>query len=128
MLTVKEDAIILSLKIAQEQNSNIFLTNQILVDIESYLKDNINQCLASDKIGLLPVPSIYRIIAKSDREKISSELLFHFIIDSIEERHILFQFIDIEKLTEESFEDIYRKSKNNKALFSTFFPNIEYIK
>ena len=120
---------ILSLKIAQEQNENSYLTDQILVDIESCLKDNINECLENDKINFLSVSSVYRMIEKSDLEKISSELLYRYIINSIEKRYLLFQFVNIEKLTEESFDDIYHKYQNSKNTpFFTCFSNIEYIK
>lgn len=49
------------------------------IDMESFLSENIENCLKSDKFGELSFSSIYRIIEKSDKNKIKSDTLFDFI-------------------------------------------------
>ena len=47
--------------------------------------------------------------------KITSDDLYAFITKSIEDRHILFSFLQIQKLSDEAFNDLYNsylKQKN----------------
>ena len=69
------------------------------------------------------------MIEKSCRERISNDLLCSFIIKSINERHVLFHFVEIEKLSKEIFEKLIKEysnsiaSENNRAHYFDFLPN-----
>lgn len=88
--------LILSLKISEERNENQELFQEItfLKEIENIMKNNINECLDNDKIKEISVSTIYRIL-EGCQEKVSTEKLYHFIIESIEERHIFFDSFNL---------------------------------
>lgn len=129
--------LILSLKISQERNDDneLFQNFNFSSTIEDIMKDNINECFENDKINQISISTIYRILDDGCKEKVSSELLYHFISESIEERYVLFKFVQLEELTDESFEDIcskYEKSSNGKGdknFYYEYMPNnLKYIK
>lgn len=135
----KDIDFILSLKIEDENNikeNNIkeILTEDISEEMEECLQTNINECLKNDKINQISVSSIYRIIERSCKEQISNDLLCRFIIKSIKERHALFHFVEVEKLSEEVFEELiksyskFNTLENNKTYYFDFLPNqLNYI-
>lgn len=127
----KDVDFILNLKIEQE-NSNeeiTILTDDLTEEMEDCLKSNINECLKNNKINKITVSSIYRMIERSCRDQISNDLLCRFIFKSIEERHVLFRFICVEKLSSEVFEEMmklyekFNKSDNDKTHYFDFLPN-----
>lgn len=132
----KDIDFILKLKIEQEKSKDqiSILNDDISSEMEECLKSNINECLQNDKINQIPVSSIYRMIEHSSREQLSNDLLFHFIIKSIKERHSLFHFIDIVKLSNDEFEEMMKiyerikESDNNQTHYFDFLPNnLSYI-
>ena len=126
----KDIDFILSLKIEEENGvKEEILTDDFSEEMEECLKTNINECLKNDKINQISVSSIYRMIEGSYKEQISNDLLCHFIIESIKERHALFHFVEVEKLSEEVFEELiksyskFNSSENNKTYYFDFLPN-----
>ena len=101
--------------------------------IEEILENQINECLCNGQFGEIEISTIYRILSKSSDKKISSDLLFQFINQSIEERHILFSFIKLSELNETNFNILYQnittKEQNSTQHYYNYLPQeIEYIK
>lgn len=69
-------------------------------ELEDKLCDKINDCFQNSFFAKLPISIIYRILSKSEIENISSDLLFDFINASVEERYVLFHFLNIGKLND----------------------------
>lgn len=87
--------------------------------IERLLTSKIDECFTNDKFSELPISVIHRIVTKSSKEKIDSNKLFDFIKKSISKYCILFQFIDLQKLSEDRLIemcDIYSKSDETSRL------------
>lgn len=96
-----------------------------IFDMESSLYNKVNECFQSQQFGLLPISIVYRIIEKSEQDKISNDLLFDFISESIEERFILFTFLNVYKLTRTKFDelfDLYNKTKDSNQNFFQHLP------
>lgn len=100
---------------------------------EEMLKQNVNECLKCEDFGKLPISTIQHIIEESEVE-FSSDSLYDFINQSIEERHILYQFLDIHNLSDEKFNTLYNdynRNKSNPEIFKYFNylkPDLLYIK
>lgn len=80
-----------------------FSRNQIAVHIEKCLRNSINKCIVNENFGKLPCSAIYRIFEKSDTQQISSDILYDFISKCIDERFLLFCFLNIRNLSDEKF-------------------------
>lgn len=91
-------------------NANYLLQDQASIEMESLLYNRINDCLQDGPFGLIPISVIYRIISKSDKSQISSDLLFDFISKSIEERFTLFTFLSIQNLSKTKFDELCQLS------------------
>lgn len=76
-------------------------------EFENILKENVESCLKSEQFGRLPISHISRIIEGSKNE-FSSDSLYDFIYQSIEIRCDLFRFLDVSKLSDVRFNDLYR--------------------
>ena len=62
----------------------------------------------------LPISSIYRIFEGINEDGVNFDLLIDFIIESIENRFILFEFVDFQKLTEKKIEKIIKMTNDEK--------------
>lgn len=92
---------------------------EIKQHIEQLLTSKIDECFTNDKFSELPISVIYRIVSKSSKEKIDNNKLFDFIKKSISKYCVLFQFIDLQKLSEDRLIemcDIYSKSDEKGRL------------
>ena len=115
------------------RDDDILLQDNFSEEMEELLIEHINEFLEKDNISQLPVSVIYRIIEKSRKEDISSDLLYEFICKSVETRYVLFTFVEVEKLREEHFDALcaqYWKSKGNEnqRFYEYLKPNILYLK
>lgn len=96
-------------------------------EIEELLTNNINECLKNDKFIELPISTVYRIIEQSSKLKTESDALFDFIKKSLKNFCILFRFLDISKLSEDRFSELYElylKSKEENLPYFSYM-NIE---
>lgn len=115
----------------QSTKSEFFSSDLISIDAEELLKDQIDKCLSNKKFGKLPISTIYRILEKSKENLKSSDLLYDFIIESIEERCSLFQFIQFNSISDEKFIEIfeyYQQNKNSINYFHFLPVDLKYIK
>lgn len=104
---------------------DIFTKDDFSEEMEDCLKNSINQCLQNQNFKKLPPSVVYRIIKRSEKEKIQMDLLYKFIIDSIETHFVLFSFIEIMKLSDNNFNDLYNKYLNAKGTEKEFV--FEYL-
>ena len=108
------DFIIISLLQYNSPNFNeSFFNGQSPIQMEKILSQKICDCLSNNNFGKLQMPTIFKIIEKSDKQHINSNLLYDFISKSIEERCILFQFLDLKTLSDERFNEMYSKYSNS---------------
>ena len=128
------DFIIISLLQYNSPNFNeSFFNGQSPIQMEKILSQKICDCLSNNNFGKLQMPTIFKIIEKSDKQHINSNLLYDFISKSIEERCILFQFLDLKTLSDERFNEMYSKhsnsnDSNSKGYYSYVQNDITYMK
>lgn len=102
------------------------------LEIEELLKHKIKVILNNERFGRLPICVIYRIIEKNNQEEIPHDILYEFINKSIKERHILYSFLNISKLSDSNFKFLYENYKNREKTKTSHYYNylkneIEYI-
>ena len=85
-----------------------------LILLEESLSNDINFCLQNQYFSKLKIHNIHRIIGKSNKNDHFHDLLYDFINQLIDERSILFQFLDIEKLSNQKLNDLFEKLPNNQ--------------
>ena len=107
--------------------------DELSIRMEQILIDKIDKCIQNENFGKLPISIVYRIFEKSDMTKISNDDLYTFITRSIESRHILFYFLDIQNLSDDNFNDLYNsylKQKKSKTVFYYQFLHVDldYVK
>ncbi|KAK8892877.1 hypothetical protein M9Y10_030128 [Tritrichomonas musculus] len=128
------DFIIISLLQYNSPNFNeSFFNGQSPIQMEKILSQRICDCLSNNNFGKLQMPTIFKIIEKSDKQQINSNLLYDFISKSIEKRCILFQFLDLKTLSDERFNEMYSKysnsnDSNSKGYYSYVQNDITYMK
>lgn len=120
-------------QIESNDEKNDLSYDQISPEMESCLSENINKCIQNDKFQKLPISIINRIFEKSSPEKIDHDMLYEFISNSIEQRHILYRFIDIQKLSDDKFDEMYNcyisQNDTKSNVYFHFLPNnLRYIK
>lgn len=99
---------------AENSNGNsdvsdpISSTKKVTKEMEDCLINNIDECLQNANFENLSFLTIYGIIDRSDKKKITSNFLFDFIFKMIDERFTLFHFLDIETLSKDRFERLYQ--------------------
>ena len=98
------------------EESEIEISN----DIEQLLVNKINECFSNDNFLELPISLLFRVVKKSVNEQcLSNDKLFDFIKKSINKFCVLFQFLDLQKLSENRLIelcDIYSKSDQQGKL------------
>lgn len=126
---------IINLLINQKTTQNTdYITNlEFSKEMEESLCSRIDECITNENFWKLPTSTIYRIIEKSDKQQISSDLLYDFISENIEERMTLFLFLNIRKLTDEKFNNLYELFEKNKSTKKNNFTDylhidLDYIK
>lgn len=108
------------LKIIQNNKLNetqsIVEIDDLYFDFEQMLKNRVNECLQNGNFGALNISMVYRIIELGQKDTQTSDLLFDFIMKNIDERFILFRFVEIRNLSDEKFEELrngFIESKNS---------------
>lgn len=89
-----------------ETNDNQNNPSNLFKMLNESLKHKVNECLQNENFKKFKISQIYHIL-ESSSEKISSDLLYSFINQSIENYHILFIFLDIENLSDDNFQELY---------------------
>ena len=85
-------------------------------DIENTLTKKINECLLNEKFKDLPIEIIFRILEKSSPNEINSNKLFDIIVKEVSKFYVLFQFLDLQKLSDDRLSELcemYSKSNEN---------------
>lgn len=78
-------------------------------ELMNILIDRCDECISNKNLAILPVNTIYEIIDKADHQKINNDDLYNFIVESIEDRYILLPLLDISKISDDNYADIYEK-------------------
>lgn len=117
----------------KEKNDSFIIYDQISSEMEACLSENINKCIQNDKFQKLPISIIYRIFEKSSPEKINHDMLYEFISKSIKNRHVLFRFIDLQKLSNDKFDEMYelyvsQNDPESKIYFQFLPTNLRFFK
>ena len=111
------------------ENHELFQLDDISSNMEDVLCNNIDKCLLNQNFGILQSPTIYRIIEKSDKDKINSDILYDFIMKSIKDRFLLLYFLDIKKLSYERLTNFcIFYSSESKRYFDYLKIDINYVK
>lgn len=114
-------------------DDTVFLIDDFSNEMEELLVNNIDRCLQNQNFKNLPISVIHRIIQKSGGQNFSSDILYEFITESIESRSVLFSFIKIRDLSENNFDDLYKKflsaNENGSSIhFRYLSADIAFIK
>lgn len=80
------------------------------------------------KFQNLPVSTVYRILEKSDRNNIPSDLLFEYIAKSIEERFVLLCFIDVKSISDQKMNEMIELEKRSPLYFQNMKCDLKYIR
>lgn len=78
---------------AEDEFSDV--KSELNIQTEQLLINKINECLKNDKFKKFPVSLIYSLIDKSDKNQISSDLLFDFIKQSLEKYFVSLSLFDL---------------------------------
>lgn len=102
------------------------LTNKI----ESFLSSQINECFKNPNFSRLPVSTIYRILNITNKETIDFNLLVDFITNSLDYLFILFEFVEIQKVTDDNIEKIIKLTEDTqkRMAFNSVPLNLMLIK
>ena len=79
---------------------------EINQEMEDLLISKIDECLSNDKFAELPISVIYRVVEGSHLNGTTSDKLFEFIKKSVNKLCILFQFVELGKLSEDKLEEL----------------------
>lgn len=120
----------------QAQNNNDDDLNynkfQINKNMEEKLTENICECFLNEKFIDLPISIIFRIVEKCFQKQILNNELYDFIIKSIPKLCVLFQFLDLQIISEDRLYNlcnIFSKSgKVSKSYFRYLPCNLILIK
>lgn len=114
------------LKKINEEASDDYIIGKFKFELESNLYNRANECLQNENFGLLPISIVYRILSKS--EEIPNDLLFDFISKSIEERCTLFNFLNIQNLSDIKLGELFDLYDQNPNCFQYFPSNFGFLK
>lgn len=98
---------------------------EINSEIEDILSTQIKQSLSNEKFADLPISIIYRIVEKSSFIGLSSDDLFDFIKKSVKKFYVLFQFVDVKKLSENrliEILDLYENMDKDGQQYFNYLP------
>lgn len=111
------------------ENHDLFQLDDISSNMEDVLCNNIDKCFLNQNFGILQSSTIFRIIEKSDKDKINSDILYDFIMKSIKDRFSLLYFLDIKKLSYEKLTNFcIFYSNESKKYFDYLKIDINYVK
>ncbi|KAK8882947.1 hypothetical protein M9Y10_045593 [Tritrichomonas musculus] len=114
------------------ESNDTYSKDDFLKDKLVILSENVEECLLNPNFIKLEISTIYNII-ENCKKPIQMDLLYEFISKSIEERFILFYFLDLEKLSDSKFNELYENyekvaNQSNKSFYNYLPKNLEYIK
>lgn len=116
------------LSIVNDQMALKTFGDQYLIQLEDNLSNEINFCLQDPYFSKFEIAIIHRIIDKSNKNDEFHDLLYDFINESIETRYLLFQFMDIDKLSIQKLNDLFEKLPNNQKHYQYLLNcNVNYI-
>lgn len=99
--------------------------------MENILSEKINECLMNDKFAELPISTIYRIVKRRKSKGIQSDKLFDFIKKSISKFFVLFQFLELQDLSENRIEELFEiysnSDESNRKYFNYVMFNVNII-
>lgn len=104
--------------------------DDFLFQMEEHLTRRIEDCIKSENFIQIPISMIYRIIEKSDKEKVSSDWLLDFILGSIDKLCVLFPLVDFFNLSKEKFLKFknFFESDDSKKRYLQYIPfDFKYI-
>lgn len=116
--------------IVENESKQTFLEDENSLELDQCLINQINECLNNERFGKLPVSMIYRIIKESSKSQIDHNLLFDFIKKKKEERFVLFSFLNLQKLNDSNFSELYKNyisDKKSSIYYEYLSNNLEYI-
>lgn len=125
------------IELEKERSNKNYLNDtkyDVKVQMQYYLIENINECLKSLIFEKLPISMIYQTIEKVNRDQIQNDLLYDFIFKSIKDFYVLFNFLDIRKLSEEKQQSLLNYFSNSiedseKVVYMQHIAcNIDFIK
>lgn len=117
-------------EIAMNKNDKIDLKSQM----EQSLCNCIEECLQNSLFETLPVSIIYNVIQKSQKTRMTNNLLYDFIMKSFDKFYILFVFLNLQQLQENRLQNFFEfynnyKDDENRSLYFNYLPcNISFIK
>ena len=97
----------------------------ILEEVESSLINKINECLTNEKFKKLPIEIIFRVAKQCSPDSIDSDKLFEIIVSSLSKFCVLFQFLNLQKLSDDRLDELCKMySKSNESTQHCF----DYLK
>lgn len=119
------------IQMIQYANDGTEIDQGINKEIEAILVDKIDDCLSNEKFVKLPISIIYRVVEKSFNKSKKSDKLYDFIKQSMSKLCILFQFIELENLTDDRLDDIcdiyLNSNEETKQYFNFLKCNLKLI-
>lgn len=112
-----------------ETNENSECQLNFSLQMERILANHINEFLKNESTVKLPSSFVFRILQESNEEEYPMSEIFNLIIKSIDKFCILFSFIDLKRITDDQFSELYEKySKPENEKFFKYLPcNLDYI-
>ena len=114
--------------ILHDSKSNDDITNasfQLNNTIENLLSTNVVKCLQNKNFADIPISIIHRIILKSDKKPIPSNLLYDFIKKKMKPFFLLLRFLDIENLSDDRFEDLCETVSDTNGSGKLYMENLQ---
>lgn len=94
--------------------------DDISFDFEQLLKKKVNECLQNKIFWNFDISMVYRIVKSGQKDAQTSNFLLDYIMANIEQRYVLFGFVEIKNLSDEKFDTLlsgYIESQNSEKIF-----------
>lgn len=106
--------------------------SKLLIRIENFLRTRINECLSNAKFKEVPNSTIFRILDESN-ERIDSNLLLEFILETASTHFILFKYVELDKLRDDKvirlIEFLDNQEESSKKMYLEYIPfNVSFVK
>lgn len=99
------------------ENQTTIDIDDLSFDFEQILKQKVNECIQNKIFRNLNISMVYRIVESGQKDAQTSNLLLDYIMENIEQRFVLFRFVEIKNLSEEKFDTLlsgYIESQNSE--------------
>lgn len=107
-----------------ENKDDSTYNDKISSTMEGVLINQVDNLLQNVNFDKLHISTIYRIIERSD-SKFNSNILYDFIMKSLNNRYILLKFLKLQELSSEKINDLYEKlhlSQDSK-IYEQYLPS-----